>query len=130
MNTFQFKFGSLTYNSHIYSILIRTREVTEQEKGVVFRQASGARKIPQLKTDVLHCCSLHTCTHKEQLASIHKALLKQFPGLHNCARQKKIVCEYITHWRDFVSVENKCYVATAVIQMPAVRLALGGDLWR
>lgn len=49
---------------------------------------------------------------------------------YTTAQEKKIMCEYITHWRDFVSVENKCYVATAVIQMPAVRLALGGFLWR
>ncbi len=35
-----------------------------------------------------------------------------------------------THWWYFVSVENKCYTATAVVQMPAVRLALGSCLWR
>lgn len=36
----------------------------------------------------------------------------------------------MTHWWYFVSVENKCYADTAVVQMPAVRLALGGYLWR
>lgn len=36
----------------------------------------------------------------------------------------------MTHWWYFVPVENKCYGATAVVQMPAVRLALGGCLWR
>lgn len=75
---------------HLYSILIGMGEVTEQEKGVVTRQAPGVRKIPQLKADVLHCCS----------------------------------------WWNFVSVENKCYAATAVVQMAAVGLALGGRLWR
>lgn len=33
-------------------------------------------------------------------------------------------------WWYFVSVEDKCYAATAVIQMPAVWLALGGGFWR
>lgn len=33
-------------------------------------------------------------------------------------------------WWYFVSVENKCYAATAVVQMPTVWLALGGCLWR
>lgn len=40
------------------------REVTEQEKGMVFRQASGVRKIPQLKADILHRCSLKGEKHK------------------------------------------------------------------
>ncbi len=36
----------------------------------------------------------------------------------------------MTHWWYFVSVKNECYAATAVVQMPAVGLALGGCLWR
>lgn len=32
-------------------------KVTEQEEGMVFCQASGVRKIPQLRADTLHCCS-------------------------------------------------------------------------
>lgn len=35
-----------------------------------------------------------------------------------------------THWWHFVSVKNKCYAATAVVQVAAVRLALGGCLLR
>lgn len=100
MYRFRFKFGSLTYNSHIYSILIWTREVTEQEKSVIFRQASGVRKIPQLKTDVLHCCSLHMRTHTYQLASINKALLKWCSGLHNCNKKNDV-------WR-YYSLEGLC----------------------
>lgn len=36
----------------------------------------------------------------------------------------------ITHRRYFVSVENECYAAAAVVQMAAVWLALGGYMWR
>lgn len=65
-------------------------EVTEQEKGMVFCQASDVGKIPQLVADILHRYS----------------------------------CWY------FASDENKCYADAAVVQMPAVGLALGGHLWR
>lgn len=30
-------------------------EVAQKKKGVIFSQASGVRKIPQLKTNILHC---------------------------------------------------------------------------
>lgn len=65
-------------------------EVTQQEEGVVFCQASCVWKIPQLIANVLNCCS----------------------------------------WWYFVSVEDECYAATAVVQMPGVWLALGGCLRR
>lgn len=38
------------------------REGTQKQKGVVFCQASGVRKIPQLIADVLHRCSLNAHT--------------------------------------------------------------------
>lgn len=40
-----------------------------------------------------------------------------------------ITQEDVTHRRYFVPVEDERHPHTAVVQMPAVRLALGGDLW-
>lgn len=72
------KFGSFTYYRHLYSVLVRMREITEQEKGMVFCQGSGVGKIPQLIADVLHCCSLHmrTHTHTHWSATIQKPLFE------------------------------------------------------
>lgn len=102
------------------------REVTEQDECMVFCQTSGVGKIPQFIADVLHCRSLHMWTH------IHTHTDEQ--QYKKCyvtkTTARKTQYEEVTHWWYFVSVENKCYAATAVVQMPAVWLALGGCLWR
>lgn len=63
--------GSSTYYSHLYSILDWMGEVTEQEKGMVFCQASDVRKIPQLVADILHRYSLHIHRNTHTLISIN-----------------------------------------------------------
>lgn len=107
------------------------RKVTEQEKSVVFCQASGVRKIPQLKADILHGCSLrrNTQTHTYLLliSNNMKSTHGQLTRLQDWNKNKQ--CEEMTHRWYFVSVENKCYAATTVVQMPTVWLALGGCLW-
>lgn len=74
------KVGSFTYYSHLYSIRVWMREVTEQEKGVIFCQASGIGKISQLIADVLHCCSLPQT--RVVISNSRKRNRKRVPRLH------------------------------------------------
>lgn len=77
---------SFTYYRHLHSILIGTRAVTQKQQGVVFRQASGVGKIPQLIADVLHRCSLHTHTHTPIRNNTKKHSLKE------CSRLQQQRC--------------------------------------
>lgn len=89
------KFGSSTYYCHFYGILVWMREVTEYKKRVVSCQTSCVRKITQLKTDVLHCCSLHMCTHI--LISKRRKKNPSCLRLHTCNKEEDI-------WKDCLLV--------------------------
>lgn len=101
------------------------REVAQKKKGVVFRQTPGVLKIPQLKANILHCDPLQTNRLISSSTNFRRNLN------HRLRQEKnKNYTSAMTHGRHFVSVENKSYAATAVVQMAAVWLALGGCLRR
>lgn len=84
-----------TYYSHLHCILIRMGKVTEQKEGMVFCQASGVRKIPQLRTDTLHCCSLGWNAHIHTDELQHKYQhVKMF--LKNVHEEKKTAVRLLT----------------------------------
>lgn len=96
------------------------RKVAKQKEGVVFSQASGVRKIPQLKANVLHCGSLH----------VHKNAHGDWSATILISKPPAATSDAWTHRWYFVSVKNKGYATAAVVQMAAVWLALCCSLWR